>query len=119
MEFIKRCILALIMPFNYLFYKLYIFTSHLTFSGTPMSHLAVMSVLISMNIMTVYLGIYGSFPPNKVFLILILLLPYAFPKVADKIVSKYENESEDSNIIGNIVVVAYIVISIISLILVS
>lgn len=119
MKFIKRIVLALLTPFNYLFYKIYVFMSYLTISNTPVSHMAVLSVLITINIITVYIAIYGSFPPDKAFIILGLLLPYAIPKVADKIVSKYENESEESFILGNIAVIAYIALSIFFLVKVS
>src|SRR5690606_3106573 len=105
--------------FNYLFYKIYVFMYYLNFNDTPMQHLGVMSVLIGMNIITVYIAIYGSFPPNKFLISLILLVPYAFPKVADKIVSKYEKESEESFILGNIAVIAYVALSIFFLVKVS
>lgn len=112
MKFIKRFILALLTPFNYLFYKLYVFMSYLSFSDTPVSHMSAMSLLITLNIITIYTALYGSPPPNKFLISLILLVPYAFPKVADKIVSKYENESEESFILGNIAVIVYIALSI-------
>lgn len=119
MECFKKIILAILTPFNYLFYKIYVFMFYLNFNSSPIQHLAVMSVLITMNIITIHMAIYGSPPPNKFLIILILLVPYAFPKVEDKIVSKYENESEESKIIGNIAVIAYIALSIFFLVKVS
>ena len=112
MECFKKIILAILTPLNYLFYKIYVFMSYLTLNDTPIQHLAVMSVLITMNTITIYTALSGSPPPNKFLIILIILVPYAFPKVEDKIVSKYENESEESFILGNIAVIVYIVLSI-------
>jgi len=120
-ECIKRCILAILMPFSYLFYKLYAFYLVMSSGDTPsgMSHLGVMGGLIACNVITLYLTIWGCFPPIWIYAIsFLIIIPYAFPKVAEKIVSKYENEKVNSRIIGNIVVVIYIFSSIISLILV-
>lgn len=122
MECIKKYINAVIMPFNYLFYKLYVFYLVISSGDTPsgMSHLGVMGALIACNIITLYLTIWGYFPPIWIYAIsfFLIIIPYASPKVAEKIVSKYENEQENSRIIGNIVVVIYIILSVVSLILV-
>lgn len=113
--------MVLLTPFNYLFYKVYAFYLLISPGDTPsgMSHLGVIWALFACNIITVYLWINDNFPPYQMFVLLILLLPYSFPKVADKIVSMYENESEVSKVIGNIAVIAYIALSIFFLVKVS
>ena len=110
----------MINPFNYLFYKIYVFLSHISGGGNPITHLAAMGTLLGINIMTIYLFIYGNWPPfSLLYMILAPLVLYAIPKISDKIISKYEKESEKSRLIGNTVVTFYVVLSVVALILVN
>ena len=108
----------MINPFSYLFYKIHTFLSDFTFSGYSMRSLSVMGILLGINIVTVNSFFFDK-PSHIIFIIMVLLLiPYAIPSVFDKVMAKYEKESERSRLIGNNVVITYIIASIISFILV-
>ena len=113
----------MINPFNYLFYKIYVFLSHISGGGNPITHLAAMGTILLSNIITINMLITKKFPTDEflkvVFVILSLLLFYAVPKISDKIISKYEKESEKSRLIGNTVVTFYVILSVVALILVN
>ncbi len=117
---IRKIVWVLLFPLNYLFYKIQRIFSFMTMSGRPTQHMAFMGALLLTNIITVYVGLWNIMPPYwLVVLVILILLPYAIPKVSDRIVSRFINESENSKIIGYVVVIAYIIISITLLILVS
>ena len=108
----------MINPFNYLFYKIYVFLSHISGGGNPITHLSAMGLLL--NSFTFYLFFFDKlFPSFGCLILVILLLPYAVPKISDKIISKYEKESEKSRLIGNTVVTFYVILSVVALILVN
>lgn len=108
----------MINPFDYLFYKIYVFLSHLSGGGNPITHLGAMGVLLGINVLTIYLFVYGESPPFIIYIILTPLLFYAFPKKMERIISKYDQESEKSRLIGNTAVTFYVLLSIASFILV-
>ena len=95
-------------------------SDHLSFGGYSMQSLSVMGLLLWMNVVSIYELISNKTIPFGIFIALILLtLPYAIPSVFDKVMAKYEKESERSCLIGNTVVVVYITASIISFIMVA
>jgi len=120
MECIKKKLLLVLWPINYLFYKLYSFYVSIFNSETPptMSHMGFLMMILISNIVTISLAVYGNFPSYNSFLIIIfILIPYAIPSVADYIVNSFSKESDKSRIIGNIAVFLYIVLSVLSLVL--
>lgn len=120
MECIKKKLLLVLWPINYLFYKLYSFYISIFNIETPptMSHMGFLMMILISNFVTISLAVYGNFPSYNSFLtIIFILIPYAIPSVADYIVNSFSKESDKSRIIGNIAVFLYIVLSILSLVL--
>ncbi len=114
MEYIKKIIFIITWPINYLFYKLYNLYMLISNTDTPfaMSHIGVLFGLIILNIITLYQYLYRIFPPYWLFLIFIIMaIPYAIPKIADKILNYFDKESETSRHIGNTVVAIYIILN--------
>jgi diacylglycerol kinase len=120
MECIKKILLLVLWPINYLFYKLYSFYVSIFNSETPptMSHMGFLMIMLISNLITISLAVFGNVPSYNSFLIIIfILIPYAIPSVADYIVNSFSKESDRSRIIGNIAVLSYIVLSVLSLVL--
>ncbi len=120
MECIKKFLLLVLWPINYLFYKLYSFYVSIYNSETPptMSHMGFLTMVLFSNLVTISLALFGNFPSYNSFLIIIfILIPYTIPSVADYIVNSFSKESDKSRIIGNIVVFIYIVLSVLLLVL--
>lgn len=121
MEYIKKIFFIITWPINYLFFKLYNLYMLISNTDTPsaMSHLGVLFGLIILNIITIYQYLWGIFPPNWLYIIiLIVATPYAIPQIADMIRNYFDKESETSRFIGNTVVTIYIILSIILFVLV-
>ncbi|MCD7901065.1 MAG: hypothetical protein LUH22_14705 [Bacteroides sp.] len=107
----------MINPLDYLYYKIYKAWSFLSGGDYPIKHQAAMLLLIWFNILTVYFLFFKELPSEKfniacVIVIGIIILIIYRPKREAKIVAKFEKESEDSRIIGNILVICYVVGSI-------
>ena len=113
----------MINPFDYLHYKIYKAWSQLNGGGYPFSHYAVIAIPYILNSLTIYILIVNEFPSKEIFsgiafpILVIVFICYR-PNREDKILAKYCNESEDSRLIGNAVVVFYYIISILVFILV-
>jgi len=119
MECIKKIFWVLTTPLNYLFYKLYVFFSYLTYSEVPLGHIQFMGFLLLLNIATFFWGIFDISPAFWMVIIsFFLIIPYSFAKIEDKVIARYSKETTDSQIIGNIVIISYIVSSIVLFILV-
>ncbi len=116
MKILKLFFIIITWPVNYIFYKLYNLYMLISNTDTPygMSHIGVLFGLIILNIITLYQYFWRIFPPNWLYLvILIIAIPYAIPQIADKILNYFSKESETTRIIGNFVVTVYIILSIV------
>jgi len=108
-------------PFDYLYYKMYKISSYISY--TKADSAGFMSILLSLNFFTLYILITGSKDTLTAFVFFLLVLSflilvYWIFKREKKIIVKYKNESENSRIIGNTIVVCYVVLSIVLFILV-
>lgn len=118
MECIKKTVLIILFPVNYIFYKLYCLMSYITIDrGVPTSHLKVMGGLFLVNAIAINEFITGNLPGFREIIIpSIIILPYAIPSIADYIVNSFSKESDKSRVIGNIAVFLYIILSVLLLI---
>ena len=109
----KKIIWILLYPLSYLFYKLYVFFSYLSYSEVPVGHTQVMGFLLFLNIATFFLGIFDisiSFWMGLIPLFAIII--YSFGKIEKKVITKVSKETADARIIGNILVLTYVSLSI-------
>jgi hypothetical protein len=110
----------MINPLDYLYYKIYVAWSYISGGGRPINHISAIGALMFSNIITVYIIINGelseTFGIGSVFFEVIFCAIYFNFKKEDKILKKYENESSQSKIIGNIAVILYAIVSLVSLI---
>lgn len=107
----------MINPFNYLFYKIYKTLSCFSISGEPIGQVGVMTFLLGFNVLAIYFLIFKEVPSQKIgvtvfYLIATILFVAYRPKREAKIIAKFEKESEDSRLIGNIAVISYVIFSI-------
>ncbi len=113
----------MINPLDYLYYKIYVAWSYISGGGRPGNNMSAIGFLMLSNIFTVYILIYKTFSISFGLISAILegifcAIYFNFKK-EDKILKKYENESPQSKIIGNIAVILYAIISIVSLVCVG
>jgi hypothetical protein len=115
MEYIKKIFWILLYPLNYLFYKIFVFTrDYLTFGDYPIKNMSIMGLFLIINAYTISIGIFDILLPNWIsVMIIMILLPYVSPKLSLKIVAIFSKESEKARIIGNIIVITYIILSVV------
>lgn len=114
----------MINPFDYLYYKLDRDTRKLSSVsyGVPTG----MVLFFGLNYLTIYaLLTGGGFPSNTSLIVAILLIsiptviPFLSRKRVFRILRKYRKESENSRIIGSLIVWGYVVLTFISAFLVA
>ena len=112
-HFFKKIIWILLYPLSYLFYKLYVFFSYLSFSENPVGHIQVMGFLLFLNIATFFLGIFDFSISLWMGLIpLFVIIIYSSGKIEEKIIARFSKETDNARIIGNILVLTYVVLTI-------
>jgi hypothetical protein len=123
----------MINPFDYLFYKIHTAWSHISGNGSSGKHHGAMMILLMLNFFTIYELIYGYIPldisehlrrkgftsdlivlASGIFIIFISPVFYS-SKREKRIIAKYKNESEKSRIIGNAIVICYVILTFASL----
>jgi hypothetical protein len=110
---LKKIIWTLFYPFSYLYYKLYVFFSYLSFSEYPVGHMQVMGFLLFLNIATFFLGIFDFSISLWMGLIpLFVIIIYSSRKIEKKIFARFSKETDDARIIGNVLVLTYIILSV-------
>lgn len=113
MECIKKIFWVLTTPLNYLFYKLYVFFSYLSYSEVPIGHIQVMGFLLLLNIATFLWGVFDISPAFWMVIVsTLLIIPYSFGKIEEKVIARHSKETADSQIIGNMAVITYVILSI-------
>jgi hypothetical protein len=114
----------MINPFDYLFYKLY--KVELCTGGTNLGYsMGWMLVLLFLNFLTIYWWLTGSMEPTDTIssvgfasIFILITLFYWILKRDKKVIAKFKNESTKSREIGNLVVICYVILTIVSFILV-
>jgi len=111
----KKIIWIILYPFNYFFYKIFVFTrDYLTFSDYPLRHTLIMLLFFILNTYTFYIFVLNTLPPLWVFVVeIVIFMPYNFTKKSLKLVDEFSKESEKSKVTGNLIVIAYILLSVV------
>ena len=116
----------MINPFDYLYYKLYKISLY-SESGKTGTHTAgsIMSVLLSLNFFTVRWWRSNNLESSDkliygvcLLILMLIIVVYWILKRDKKVIAKFKNESKKSREIGNLVVICYVILSIVSFILV-
>jgi len=107
----------MINPFDYLYYKIYKALSFISGGINPTNLTAAFGLLLLSNTLTVYMLIAGEFSLTFAYCSLaVLALISLFNLLSnkeEKIIAKFKNESEKARILGDALVILYVVISII------
>jgi len=112
----------MINPFDYLFYKLAYFQKQPS-SGIRFFDTTIMAILLFCNIITISHIAYREILPAWIYILVFLLVGILVFSVYTKkryiaIKEKFDLQSENSSLIGNAVVVFYIIITIVAFIMV-
>ena len=113
----------MINPFDYLYYKIYSALSCIDGGGEPVHHAGATSVFFVFNILAICTLITNALPSGIVIWgvcgSVFILVPICYPRnYRKKILAKYSRESLKSRVIGNFVVISYVILSIVSFFLV-
>jgi hypothetical protein len=106
---------------GYLYYRFAVAYSYIGKDG--FREIAALAILLTINTITIY-HLFSErktsyiFPCMTFIVYNILLLPYCFFQKRKKAFAKFENESKEARLIGNICVVFYVIISIVSFVLI-
>jgi len=110
----------MINPLDYLYYKIYVAWSYISGGGRPINHISAIGFIMLSNMYTVYIAINKTlsetFGIGSIILEVIFCAIYFNSKKEEMIIKKFENESNKSRVIGNIIVIGYSLLSVISLI---
>lgn len=104
----------MINPLDYLYYKVYKGLSYISGGGNPMSQIGATMVLLMINFSTIYYLIAGELPESVLtgaMIIIILFCTIYFSIKEDKILAKYDQESEQSYRKGNMIVTVYVILT--------
>lgn len=110
-------------PFDYLHYKIYRAWRQFDGRGFLHGHHMAICVLYLLNSMTIYYLLFREFPSKEFTVITFILINVPIhilytPKREKRILLKYKKESEKSRHKGNVAVILYAVVTIISFALV-
>lgn len=99
----------MVNPIDYLFYKVY---NVLDIIGCETKIIAI-AILVQINLMTIAIAIFGTIPLGAFIFIGIigLYLVSYYTDNEEKILKKYESESESSRKIGNTIVTIYVILT--------
>lgn len=99
----------MVNPFDYLFYKIY---NILDIIGCETEIIAT-TLLVQINLMTIAIAIFGTVSLGAFIFIGIigLYLVSYYTDNQEKIMAKYESESESSRQIGNIITTLYVILT--------
>jgi len=108
----------MINPFDYLYYKIYNALSYIN-GGIPANRtLGLYGLIIALNVLSIIILIVGDLPDIYIVISLIFVFLFVFAyfrkKKENAIIKRYENETENSRIIGNVSVIIYVLLSIVS-----
>ena len=110
----------MINPLDYLYYIIYVAWSNISGGGRPINNTSAIGFLMLSNMYTVYIAINKTlteaFGIGSVIFEVIFCAIYFNIKKEEMIIQKFENESNKSRMIGNIIVIAYSLLSLMSLI---
>lgn len=110
----------MINPLDYLYHKIYVAWSYISGGGIPINNISAIGFLMLSNMYTVYIAINKTlteaFGIGSIIFEVIFCAIYFNIKKEEMIIQKFENESNKSRIIGNIIVIAYSLLSLMSLI---
>jgi hypothetical protein len=105
----------MINPLDYLWYKIYKAQFFIGGKKKPLRDIPFMGCILGINMVCITWLIYGDIFDNFIIFIFILdtiiISPYFCTKKQAKIVKKYRHETEKYRIIGNTVIVIYIILT--------
>lgn len=104
----------MVNPLDYLYYKVYKGLSYISGGGNPLSQIGATMALLLINFSTIYYLISGELPKSVLAVtitVIILFCPIYFLIKEDKILAKYDQESEQSYRKGNMIVTIYVILT--------
>ena len=104
----------MINPLDYLYYKVYKGLSYISGGGNPLSQIGATTILLMANFFTIYYLIAGELPKSVLTIsttIITLFCAIYFLIKEDKILAKYDQESEQSYRKGNMIVTVYVILT--------
>ena len=104
----------MINPLDYLYYKVYKGLSYISGGGNPLSQTGATMALLLINFSTIYYLISGELPKSILAVamtIIILFCVIYFWIKEDKILARYDQESEQSYKKGNMIVAIYVILT--------
>ena len=112
----------MINPFDYLYYKMYKISLYIGSEGVTAGW---MGIFLFLNLFTIYGWLTGNRDPATkhigiicFFTITLTYMVYWIFKRDKKVIAKFKNESTKSREVGNLVVICYVILTIVSFILV-